>query len=219
MKRIFFVVFCLLFTNSSFATAMKAAVQKIESKWELVEYNYPENQRKKEFDSLLKQTQILVEKFPNKSEPLILQACIILTRAKIESSFNALASVRKAKNLLEQAIKINPNANKGSAFVTLGVLYYKVPGWPIAFGDNEKAEMMLKKALAINPHGIDSNYYYAEYLLSQNKSEQAARYLAKAVIAPLHKPEIFSRNIKAKAKEVLKEISTLLASNGRANSL
>ncbi len=198
---------------------MDIAVQKIESEWELVEHNYPENQRKKEFDSLLKQTQILTEKFPDKAEPLILQACIILTRAKIESSLNALASVRKARSLLEKAIKINPNANQGSAFVTLGVLYYKVPGWPIAFGDNQKAEKMLKKALAINPRGIDSNYYYAEYLLSQNKSEQAARYLAKAIKAPLHKPELFARNIKAKARETLKEISTLLASNGRANSL
>ena len=219
MKKIFFVVFCLLFTNSSFATAMVTAVQKIESKWDLIEHNYPKNQRLKEFSSLLKQTQILADKFPNKAEPLILQACIILTRAKIENSFNALASVRKARNLLERAIAINPNANQGSAFVTLGVLYYKVPGWPIAFGDNEKAEKMLKKALSINPRGIDSNYYYAEYLLSQNQSEQAARYLAKAIVAPLQNPKLFSREIKAKAKEALKAISTLLASNGSQNSL
>ncbi len=219
MKKIFFVVFCLLFTNLSFATALDSALQKIESKWELAEHNYPENQRKQEFNSLLDQARNLAAQFPNKAEPLILQACIILTRAKIESSFNALNSVRKAKNLLEQAIAINPKADRGSAFVTLGVLYYKVPGWPIAFGDNNKAETMLKRALSINPKGIDSNYYYAEYLLSQNKSEQAARYLAKAVMAPLHKPELFSRDIKAKAKKALKDISTLLASNGSANSL
>lgn len=219
MKKILLVVFCLLFTSTSFAAAVNTAVQKIESKWEFAEYNLPKDQRKKEFQNLFVQAKEVAERFPNKAEPLILQACIILTRAKIEGSLEALSSVRQAKALLEKAIVINPKADKGSAFVTLGVLYYKVPGWPIAFGDNGKAETMLKKALAINPRGIDSNYYYAEYLLSHDKSEQAARYLAKAVIAPLNKPVLFSRDIQAKAKLALKSISTLLASNGRANSL
>jgi len=35
----------------------------------------------------------------------------------------------------------------GSAFVTLGSLYSMVPGWPIAFGNDLKAEQSLKKAM------------------------------------------------------------------------
>ena len=34
---------------------------------------------------------------------------------------------------------------------SLGVLYYKVPGWPIGFGDKDKARDLLQKALAVNP--------------------------------------------------------------------
>jgi hypothetical protein len=34
-----------------------------------------------------------------------------------------------------------------------------VPGWPIAYGDTNKADALLKKALVINPNTIDANYF------------------------------------------------------------
>jgi tetratricopeptide (TPR) repeat protein len=214
MNKIIFVVFNLLFTSGCFADAMVNTLQKIESEWALAEHTYPENNRKTAFQSLLKQTAKVANKFPSKAEPLILQACIILTRAKIENPMNALSSVHKAKNLLEKAITIDPHANQGSAMVTLGVLYYKVPSWPIAFGNNEKAKKMLENALRINPKGIDSNYFYAEFLIEQEKSEQATAFLVKALNAPIHATnELFARDILAKAKRALKNISTVIAYN------
>ena len=38
--------------------------------------------------------------------------------------------------------------DRGSAYTSLGTLYFKVPGWPVGFGDEEKAEELLRKALA-----------------------------------------------------------------------
>ena len=214
MNKIIFVVFSLLFTSGCFADAMVNTLQKIESEWALAEHTYSKDNRKVAFQSLLKQTATLTNKFPSKAEPLILQACIILTRAKIENSINALSSVHKAKNLLEKAIDINPHADRGSAMVTLGVLYYKVPSWPIAFGDNEKANKMLQYALRVNPKGIDSNYFYAEFLIEQEKPEQATAYLVKALNAPIYATnEFFARGILAKAKRALKSISTVVAYN------
>lgn len=32
-----------------------------------------------------------------------------------------------------------------------------VPRWPVGFGDKKQAEAMLRKALTINPDGIDPN--------------------------------------------------------------
>jgi hypothetical protein len=55
---------------------------------------------------------------------------------------------------------IDPRALQGSAYTSLGSLYYQVPGWPIGFGDDKRAEAMLLKALEINPDGIDPNYFY-----------------------------------------------------------
>ena len=46
------------------------------------------------------------------------------------------------------------------------------------------ARQMYEKALEINPDGIDSNYFYADYLLEQKEYEEAERYLLKAQSAP-----------------------------------
>ena len=39
---------------------------------------------------------------------------------------------------------------------------------------------MLLKALAINPDGIDSNYFYADYLIGKKRYQDARAYLLKA---------------------------------------
>jgi Tfp pilus assembly protein PilF len=73
---------------------------------------------------------------------------------------------------------------QGSAYTSLGTLYFKVPGWPVGFGDEEKAEELLSKALTLNPDGIDPNYFYGEFLLEQKRYEEAEKALLKAQQAP-----------------------------------
>jgi Tfp pilus assembly protein PilF len=84
---------------------------------------------------------------------------------------------KTAKADLEKAIEIDDQALNGSAYTTLGTLYYKVPGWPLGFGDKASAETLLKNALRLNPQGIDSNYFYALFLLDKKQYEQAESYL------------------------------------------
>ncbi|MEC8374887.1 MAG: tetratricopeptide repeat protein, partial [Pseudomonadota bacterium] len=76
------------------------------------------------------------------------------------------------------------NALAGSAMTSLGVLYHKLPGWPISFGNDKKAEKLLKHALEINPNGIDPNYFYAEFLYDNGEYAQARIYANKAKQAP-----------------------------------
>jgi Tfp pilus assembly protein PilF len=71
----------------------------------------------------------------------------------------------------------------GSAFTSMGALYYQVPGWPIGFGDDEQAEKMLKQALQLNPNGIDPNYFYGDYLFRQKRYSEAKAALGKALLA------------------------------------
>lgn len=59
-----------------------------------------------------------------------------------------------------------------------------MPGWPVGFGDDEKAEQLLKQALAINPTGIDPNFFYGDFLLDQGRKAEAKSYLEKALSAP-----------------------------------
>ncbi|MNN76418.1 hypothetical protein D3C81_1927940 [compost metagenome] len=85
---------------------------------------------------------------------------------------------------LELAIKLDDKALDGSAYTSLGALYYQVPGWPIGFGDDKQAERLLKQALQINPTGIDPNYFYGDFLIDQGHKAQGKLYLQKALAAP-----------------------------------
>ena len=122
--------------------------------------------------------------YPNRPEVLIWQGIILSTDAGIVKGMSALGKVKKAKNLFETALRIDPTALDGSAYTSLGSLYYQVPGWPIGFGDNDKAEKNLKQALSLNPNGIDSNFFYGDFLLQDGRYDEAKAYLERALQAP-----------------------------------
>lgn len=118
------------------------------------------------------------------AERLIWDGIVKSTLAGKKGGLGALSLVKSAKKSLERAIDIAPNALHGSAYTSLGALYYQVPGWPIGFGDDKKAEALLTKALSLNPDGIDSNYFYADYLFQKKDYQGARAALEKALAAP-----------------------------------
>ncbi|MNP41387.1 Tetratricopeptide repeat protein [compost metagenome] len=73
---------------------------------------------------------------------------------------------------------------QGSAYTSLAALYDRVPGWPIGFGDADKAEQLLQKALQLNPAGIDSLYFWGDHLYRQKRYAEAKVALQKALQAP-----------------------------------
>lgn len=75
-------------------------------------------------------------------------------------------------------------AHRRSAYTSLATLYAKVPGWPIGFGDEERAEEYFRKSLAINPSGIDPNFFYGEYLAERDRIAEARAHLEAALKAP-----------------------------------
>lgn len=121
---------------------------------------------------------------PDRPEPMIWSGIILSSEAGLVKGLSALPKVKKAKALLENAASIDFKALQGSAYTSLGSLYYQVPPWPIAFGDKDKAKEYLQAALQINPDGIDPNYFYGDYLLQQKKYSAAMPYLEKALAAP-----------------------------------
>jgi Tfp pilus assembly protein PilF len=73
---------------------------------------------------------------------------------------------------------------QGSAYTSLGTLYDRVPGWPIGFGDEDKADQLLRQALQVNPDGIDSLYFWGDHLSRQGLYVEAKAALEKARQAP-----------------------------------
>ena len=52
------------------------------------------------------------------------------------------------RDLLHQALKIYPE--HAASFYILGVLYEKLPGWPISFGSNEHSVSLARKSIDAN---------------------------------------------------------------------
>ncbi len=161
-------------------------VAALQTRWAEIKYQVPSDDAKlAEIHKLETQAAQVTTMNPTRAEPKIWEAIILSTDAGIVKGISALPKVERAKTLLEEAEKINPNALEGSAHTSLGSLYYQVPGWPIGFGDDKKAEEHLKMALQINPNGIDPNYFYGDFLLQDDRPAEAKIYLERALNAPL----------------------------------
>lgn len=159
-------------------------VARLQQQWEKVKYARAAKEQAPAFEALLKEANKVVEQNPARAEPLVWNAIIEASLAGAKGGLGALGHVKSAKKNLEQSIELNAKALDGSAYTSLGSLYYQVPGWPISFGDNKKAAEFLAKGLAINPDGIDSNYFNGDFLFRSGDMAGAEKYLKKALLAP-----------------------------------
>ncbi len=159
------------------------AMQQLQQQWAEIKYQQPEPQREAAIAQLATLANQFVTQYPRSSELLIWQGIILSTYAGEKGGLGALSLVEQAKQSFEHALELDPQSLSGSAYTSLGALYYQVPGWPLSFGSDKQARKLLEKALEIDPNGIDSNYFYADFLVSQKDYSQARRVLDKAMMA------------------------------------
>ncbi len=172
----------LLLSSSGFAAGNDYRI--LQQQWAEAKYQTAEDDREKAFEALAATAEQMSQANPKNAELLIWQAIILSTYAGEKGGLGALSLVKEAKVLLEQAADIDADALQGSIYTSLGSLYYQVPGWPIAFGDDDKAREYLEKALVINPDGIDANYFYGDFLLEEGEYQLAINVFEKALKAP-----------------------------------
>ena len=102
-------------------------------------------------------------------------------RAKVDQS---LGDARRAKNAMERVLKEKPLLYDGLAYTILGKLYFEIPGWPISFGDNDKAIEILRKVLAINPRNRYNYFFLSEVLWSEGFKNEAKDILKRGMDLP-----------------------------------
>ena len=191
---------------------MSPELLELSESWAKIKYQMPEDMRVDALQALNQEAAALVETNPGEAEPLVWQAIILSTTAGEKGGLGALSLVKQAKKLLERAEAIDPEVLGGSVYTSLGSLYYQVPGWPIGFGSDEKAESYLKKALAANPDGIDPNYFYGDFLLQERKNYKEALYaFERALVAQprLNRP-IADAGRRAEIEDALAKVKSKL---------
>ena len=182
---------CAIFGTSIDAHADDAAIRssrtdtllEVQTKWARINYQVPVGERASAFESLARETLGWVEKEPGRAEPLIWHGIVLSSQAGAQGGLGALSLAKEARDALEKSLKIDESALQGSAHTSLATLYSKVPGFPIGFGSDKKAKVHFQKALAMNPAGIDPNFFYAEYLAEEGDEQQAIQYLQRALVA------------------------------------
>ena len=176
--------FTLMMVCAAALAGVEEDVRALQHEWDAIKYQRPAAEQEKALASLTKSADAVRGKYAGRAEPQIWYGIIAASYAGACGGLGALSLAKEAKKALEQALELDAGALDGSAYTSLGSLYYQVPGWPIGFGDDDKARAFLQKALALNPDGIDPNYFYGDFLYRKGDHAAARRALQKALNAP-----------------------------------
>lgn len=177
------ILMTLLLPASLWAQQPATTLAELQHEWAVAEYKLKGDEQIKAYEELIEKADAAVESSPKSADLLIWNGIIKSAFAGVKGGLGAMSYAKAARKSLEAAIDIDGNALSGSAYTSLGTLYFKVPGWPIGFGNDKKAVELLQKALAINPEGIDPNYFYADYLIEKKDWGAAKEHLMKAQAA------------------------------------
>lgn len=166
------------------AASLDDDIAALQHGWAHAYYTAPEPQKNAAFEALESRAASVVSQYPGRAEPLVWEAIVQSSHAKFAGGLTALQLIKKARDHLLDAEKIDAKALDGSIYTSLGSLYAKAPGWPLSFGDRKKAKEYLEQALVINPAGIDPNFFYGELLVAQGDAQGGRSRFEKALQAP-----------------------------------
>jgi len=186
MNRMLALLFAATLSLPAWALdeAGQAHLRQVQTRWAEIQYQLPEAQREAALEKLASDSAAFTREQPQAAEAWIWHGIVTSSWAGAQGGLGALGKAKDARRYLEQAIALDPAALQGSAYTSLGTLYDRVPGWPIGFGDEEKAGELLRQALQINPSGIDSLYFWGDHLMRQGHYAEARAALEKARQAP-----------------------------------
>jgi tetratricopeptide (TPR) repeat protein len=184
IKRLLIALCLFALIGQAQAGSDDAALAQLIHDWDVANFTLQGDAREKALAALAERAQVISSTMPHRAEPLVWQAIVLSSYAGAKGGFGALKLVTQARDILLRAEQIDAAALHGSVYTSLGSLYYQVPGWPIGFGDDDKARAYLEKALTLNPDGLESNYFYGDFLIAERQYKQAIAVLEKALAAP-----------------------------------
>ena len=196
---------------------LNAEILRLSLEWEHVKFEVDNrDEQEKQMAVIAEHAADIAQRYQGRPEAIIWVGIITSEQASMASEnsspFKALGFAKRARNILENVEKIDPRAVDAGAPASLGVLYYRVPGFPIGFGDKSKARHYLGEAITNAPNGLDANYFYGDFLFEQHEYPEAVKVLEHALTLPAH-PErpIWDRS----RRLVIKELLAKMESNGR----
>lgn len=177
MKKFMLILFISFFVVNNANANLSEEIKNI--RFEVTNIAHSDFDKKVAYDELIKRTDNLIKKFPENDTLKIWKATMFSSQAKF-LGLSALSNVKEARKILEKVVENDKLKNDATAYYMLGILYYKAPSWPIAFGDDKKSKEYFLEALKIEDN-IDTNYRYGEFFINQGNKKEALKYLEKAL--------------------------------------
>lgn len=168
---------------------LTAAILQLALDWEHIKFQGAEKDlQEKQMAALADRAGQIARQFQHAPEAEIWLGIIISEQASMASEngspFKALGFAKQARDILAKVVQADPYALDAGAPTSLGVLYYRVPGWPVGFGDKNKARQLLEEAVKNAPKGMDANYFYGDFLMEQHEYPEAIRIFKYALSLP-----------------------------------
>ncbi len=162
--------------------SMDVELRHIELEWARIKYRVKDTgTQERQLRALADETAKVADLYPGHAEPLIWQGVIASSEASVAGAFSALGFAKQARELFEKAGRLDFRALDGAVPTSLGALYYMVPGFPLGFGDDEKARHYLEQGIEISPTGLDANYFYGDFLYRDRQYRKAKEFLERAL--------------------------------------
>jgi tetratricopeptide (TPR) repeat protein len=196
-------------------TPMTAELHHVELEWARITYQVTNSdEQDKEMRALAAEAAQVVARYPGRAEPLIWDGIVTSSEAKYAGTFSALGFAKDAREMFDKAGRIDYRAVDGAVPTSLGALYYKVPGFPLGFGDNDKARQYLVQGVKISPDGLDSNFFYGDFLFGEAEYERAAAFLQHALTTSPHPQRpVWDAGRRAEIRALLTKVEQKLASS------
>lgn len=174
----------LLSATSHAGDSLPSEVAELRADWDEANFVLQGDTQKQAILKLVEQCDPLLEKLVKNQAALTWCGIVKSTYAGHASALSAMKYAKAARADLEEALKLGEGEMAGIANSSLGTLYFKVPGWPIGFGNDDKARALLETGLAKNPDDVDANFFMADFLNEEGELEAAQSYLELAAAAP-----------------------------------
>jgi tetratricopeptide (TPR) repeat protein len=175
-------VLLVLLTSVGNAAPTLADVQQ---QWDRTNFSLNGDAQIDAFERLIETVDAYTAAHPREAEAWVWSGIVRSSFAGARGGLGALGLAKQARKDFERALEIDADALHGSAYTSLGTLYFSVPGWPVGFGNDDKAENLLLQGLKLDPDGLDSHFFYAEFLRDQGRDVEARQHYRTAMQAPL----------------------------------
>jgi tetratricopeptide (TPR) repeat protein len=192
--------------------ALNADVLQLALDWEHIKFQVEDKDLQEKQMADLARRAADVARSQIRPEAQIWLGIIISEQASMASEngspFKALGFAKQARDILEKMEKTDPAAIDAGAPTSLGVLYSRVPGFPVSFGDTARARTLLQEAVTNAPNGLDANYFYGDFLYEQHEYAAAQRVLQHGLTLPPHPDRpIWDRSRRLVMQELLTKIA------------